>query len=227
MIDEAFFEPANAPNLREVVYEKIKDAITSGVIPAGMKLSELDLSKQFDVSRTPVREAIRQLASTGLVKLVPRRGAYVLLPTKKDVADLYEIRGALESLSLEHLCRRPPEEHLREERDYFTSLGADSKVSEFVKRDIEFHGSIARSADNSYLELMLSRVSSLLTLCRHYALERVDIVKSSLEHVAIIDAVLAHDADNARRLMKLHMDNTRDGLLDYISQHPEATEPTD
>ena len=71
-MDQAIFAPANSPNLREVVYEKIKEAIVSGLIPAGSKLSETELSKQFDVSRTPVREAIRQLAETGLVSLTSR-----------------------------------------------------------------------------------------------------------------------------------------------------------
>jgi len=100
--------PAQNLDLRQIVYEKIKEAIIEGIIPPGERLSEVDLAEQLMVSRTPVREAIRQLAQTGLITLVPRKGAYVTLPTIKDVRDLYELRITLEVLSLEHVCANPP-----------------------------------------------------------------------------------------------------------------------
>lgn len=222
-MDEQIFAPANSPNLREVVYEKIKEAIVTGLIPAGSRLSEIDLSKQFNVSRTPVREAIRQLAETGLVSLTARRGAYILLPTAKDTWDLYEIRNALEMISVEHLCGNPPVEMLMKARGVFEEVSNDWDARKFMVMDEEFHAELSKYARNNYLDFMLNKVSAILQICRHYAIGSIPKVSSSMEHIAIIDAILGRDVDEAREKMRIHLDHTRDGLLEYISLHPEAT----
>lgn len=226
-MENAIFSPASRPNLREVVYEKIKNAIVTGVIPAGSRLSEIDLSKQFDVSRTPVREAIRQLAETGLVTLTARRGAYVLLPTQKDIWDLFEIRKALELIGVEHLCAEPPREFLAKSRDDFEMVSNDWDALKFTLMDEEFHARLSKYADNNFLEFMLERVSSLLQICRHYAIGNIPKASSSMEHIAIIDAIMAGDVEQARESMRRHLDRTRDGIVQYVSMHPEATTPKD
>ena len=219
---EAIFSPANSPNLREVVYERIKDAIITGLIPAGSRLSEIDISKQFNVSRTPVREAIRQLAETGLVSLTARRGAYVLLPTAKDTWDLYEIRSALEMISVEHLCINPPIEVLLKSRNLFEEVSNDWDARRFMLLDEEFHAELSRYAQNNFLDFMLNKVSAILQICRHYAIGSIPKVSSSMEHIAIIDAILERDIESAKEKMKIHLNHTRDALLEYISKHPEA-----
>lgn len=227
-MNEQIFAPANSPNLREVVYDRIKDAIVSGLIPAGSKLSEIELSKQFDVSRTPVREAIRQLAETGLVSLTARRGAYVLLPTAKDTVDLYEIRMALELIAVEHLCINPPVELLEEARESFEEVSNDWDAGKFMKMDEKFHSVLSQNAKNNFLDFMLDKVSALLQICRHYAIGSIPKVSSSMEHIAIIDEILKGDTDVAKEKMRIHLQNTRDGLLEYISLHPEvASYPKD
>ena len=221
-MEEQIFAPANSPNLREVVYERIKDAIVTGLIPAGSKLSEIELSKQFDVSRTPVREAIRQLAETGLVSLAARRGAYVLLPTAKDTVDLYEIRTALELIAVEHLTLDPPREMLLAMRDEFEAVSNDWDAARFTRMDETFHARLSRDADNNYLEFMLDKVGGILQICRHYAIGNIPKASSSREHVAIIDAILSGNAAKAKEKMAVHLRNTRDGVLRYISGHPEV-----
>ncbi len=208
------FAPANTPNLREVVYERIKEAIVTGLIPAGSRLSEIELSRQFDVSRTPVREAIRQLAETGLVSLTARRGACVLLPTAKDIWDLYEIRSALESISVKHLCEDPPREVLLRARHEFEEVSNDWDARRFTEMDEEFHARMSRLAKNNYLEFMLERVSSLLQICRHYAVGSIPKASSSMEHIAIIDAILKGNAQRAHESMITHLERTRDALLE-------------
>jgi len=225
-MEPAIFTPAVMPNLREIVYEQIKDAIVTGLIPAGSRLSELELSRQFDVSRTPVREAIRQLAETGLVSLSARRGAYVLLPTAKDAFDLYEIRNSLESISVEHLCANPPEDFLLRQRSIFEDVSNDWDADWFMKMDEEFHSGMSRIAGNNYLDFMLGKVGDIIQICRHYAIGNIPKANSSKEHIAIVDAILSRDAASAKEQMKLHMERTRDGLIEYITRHPEATEPT-
>lgn len=222
MSEEQVFSPAKSPNLREVVYERIKEAIVNGFIPAGSRLSEIDLSKQFDVSRTPVREAIRQLAETGLVRLTARRGAYVLLPTAKDTWDLYEIRNALELISVEHLCLSKPRDVLLHFRGLFEEVSNDWDARKFMEMDEAFHEALSRNAENDFLDSMLRQVSAIIQICRHYAIGSIPKVSSSMEHIAIIDAILAGDAGTAKEKMRLHLNHTRDALLEYINKHPEA-----
>jgi DNA-binding GntR family transcriptional regulator len=222
-MNQNIFSPADTPNLREIVFEKIKDAIITGLVPAGARLSETDISKQFDVSRTPVREAIRQLAETGLVTLTARKGAYVLLPTPKDVYDLFEIRTALEFISVEHICVNPPEELLREMRKSFEIVSNDWDAGRFMEMDEEFHSELTKNSHNNFLNFMFDKVGAIIQICRHYAIGRIPKVSSSMEHIAIIDAILRRDPGCAREAMRAHLQNTRDGLLEYISAHPEVS----
>lgn len=222
-MSDVMFEPANALNLREIVYHRIKEAIVHGLIPAGAKLSEIELSKQFDVSRTPVREAIRQLAETKLVTLTSRRGAYVLLPTEKDIADLFEIREALELLSVEHLCKSAESAPLIEMKKNFEDVSSDWDSEKFMDMDTAFHEKMSDLANNSYLSFMLGHVSSLLQLCRHYSIGMSPRRASATEHVEIIDAILLHDVELAKSRMKTHLERTRDGLIEYVKTHPELT----
>ena len=226
-MDFAIFTPAVTQNLREVVYNQIKEAIVNCIIPAGSKLSELELSRQFSISRTPVREAIRQLAETGLVSLSSRRGAYVILPTAKDAEDLYEIRYALEAISVERLCASRPEDFLRRARATFEEVSNDWDANRFMKLDTEFHADLWRLAGNNYLGFMLGKVGDIIQICRHYAIGNIPKADSSREHIAIIDAMLSSNAEAARQKLREHIERTRDGLLKYISTHPEATGPAD
>lgn len=208
--------PARNRDLRQIVYDKIKDAIVNGLIPPGEKLSEFDLSQQLEVSRTPIREAIRQLAQTGLVKLVPRKGAFVALPTPKEAEDLYEIRIALEGLALEKICPSPPREELLRYRDMFLSVGPGWTSQQYLERDREFHSFISVQSGNGFLETVLHNVNDLIQLCRHYSVEGVPLKRSSEEHVALIDAILEGNVEMAKERLRRHLKNAVASLTGYI-----------
>jgi DNA-binding GntR family transcriptional regulator len=220
-MSELVFSPARNPDLRQFVYEQIKEAIVEGKIQPGERLSESDLAEKFDVSRTPVREAIRQLSQTGLVRLVPRRGGYVSLPTAKDAADLYEIRIALEMLALDHVCLEPPLEELRRLREQFGQVSNNMDPNEFLAQDRQFHGLLSRTSGNALLQTVLHNVSDLIQLCRHYSIEGVLLVESANEHIQIIDAILAGDTAASKARMTHHLSRAREALIGYILRHPE------
>ncbi|EFQ24192.1 transcriptional regulator, GntR family [Aminomonas paucivorans DSM 12260] len=217
--------PATSTDLRQIVYEKIKEAIVNGLIPAGQRLSEVELAGKLDVSRTPVREAIRQLAQTGLVKLVPRKGAFVALPTPKDASDLYEIRTALETLALEHLCARPPREDLIRFRELFGRITNATPPNAYLEEDRRFHSLLSVRSNNNFLETVLHNVTDLIQLCRHYSIEGVSLEQSCGEHIALIDAILDGDLDTAKVRLRVHLGHAREALVVYIRHHPEALDP--
>ena len=104
--------------LREVVIENIRDAISSGDFPAGMRLTELQLADEMGVSRTPIREAIRNLEQEGLVVMIPRRGAYVADVSIHDINEVYEIRTALETLAAGLAAERIEDSEIEEMDKY-------------------------------------------------------------------------------------------------------------
>ncbi|NLI96797.1 MAG: GntR family transcriptional regulator, partial [Synergistaceae bacterium] len=181
--------PARNVDLRQIVYEKIKEAIVDGIIPPGERLSEVELADRIAVSRTAVREAIRQLAQTGLITLVPRRGAFVTLPTAKDASDLYDLRTALEVMAIEHACKTPPVEELEKFLEKFSHFSDEGDPSLFLAEDRRFHALLRDSTGNRFLNLTLDNVADLIHLCRHYSIENVRLSATCQEHVEVIEAL--------------------------------------
>ena len=217
--------PATSTDLRQIVYGKIKEAIVNGLISPGHRLSEVELAEKLDVSRTPVREAIRQLAQTGLVKLVPRKGAFVALPTPKEASDLYEIRTTLEILALEHLCANPPREELIRFRELFGRITNATPPNAYLDEDRQFHSLLSMRSENRFLETVLHNVTDLIQLCRHYSIEGVSLEQSCAEHIALIDALLDGDLETAKERLREHLGHAREALVVYIRHHPEAQDP--
>lgn len=211
--------PAANQGLRQIVYEKLREAIVDGILSPGSKLSEIELAEQMAVSRTPVREAIRQLAQTGLVTLSPRKGAFVTLPSLKDAADLYELRIALETLAVENLSAAPPLEELRRFRRIFASMTDKTPPSDYVREDRRFHSTLYESVTNRFLALMLNNISDLINLCRSFSVERSPITVFTSGHLAIIDALLDGDVKKAKEESKKHIIMSKEGLLAYLQNH--------
>ena len=132
----------NYQPLREVVFEALRDAIVSRILEPGERLMEVQLAEAMGVSRTPVREAIRRLELEGFVVMIPRRGAYVAQLSLKDIADAFEIRGALEGLAAGLAAERATEDDIEELGRLLVRMSecldsGDTKKA--VDMDIEFH----------------------------------------------------------------------------------------
>lgn len=193
--------------LREVVAEELRRMILRGEVAAGERLTEDRLAAQLGVSRNPVREAIRSLEATGLVEVIPRRGAYVCHPDPDDVRKLLEVRGTLEGFAAETAARTQPD-GLIEELTAIIDEGAEASASgnqiRAAQLHREFHLAIERSTDNPYLlnvaEPLRQRtemVFSLLTDTRGAVSWR--------EHEAVRDAIASGDADRARAMVVEHI----------------------
>ena len=135
--------------LREVVIENIRDAILSGDFPAGMRLTELQLADEMGVSRTPIREAIRNLEQEGLVVMIPRRGAYVADVSIHDINEVYEIRTALETLAAGLAAERIEDSEIEEMDKYLIATRtyvSRLDYAKIVEMDTAFHDVIYKAA---------------------------------------------------------------------------------
>lgn len=212
--------PAKNMDLRQIVYEKIKQAIVSGIIKPGEKLSEVELAEKMAVSRTPVREAIRQLAKTSLVTLAPRKGAYVSLPSVSDAGALYELREELEKFAAALVSANPPEAELREFREIFARMDNSTDPREYLKEDSRFHALIYEASGNRFLMNSLRELVDVINLYRPYSLGDPDYIKRLAQgHVEIIEALLARDEKRVREAMGAHIRMSRVRLEAYLNTH--------
>lgn len=215
--------PAKNVDLRQIVYEKIKEAIVEGIIKPGEKLSEVELANKMAVSRTPVREAIRQLAKTGLVSLTPRKGAFVTVPTLEDASALYELRANLEMFAVTLIAQSPPKKDLEKFRDIFFNMDNDTDPKEYLIQDRKFHNFLYEASGNRFLKGVLLDILDMINLYRPYSLAERNYLKALSEgHIAIIDAILVKDGVKAREEMKEHINLTRSGVEEYLQNHPGA-----
>jgi len=201
-------------SLRGRVFEKLREDILSGVYREKEELREITIGEELGVSRTPVREALRQLELEGLVKIIPNKGAYVTGITPKDVKDIYKIRSMLEGL-----CARWATEHITEAQ--MTELEEIILLSEFhLKKqsgecagqvsefDGRFHKVLYEASNSRILEHMLSDFHKYVKMARRMSVgskERAE--KSIEEHKEILEAIKKKDADLAEEMANRHIMN--------------------
>ncbi len=201
----------NEYSLTEKVYQNLRSDILSGTFRDREELKETALAKTYGVSRTPVREAIRQLALEGLVDTIPNRGAYVHNIHEKDVKDVYAIRSLLEGLAARWAVENITDEQIEamEEVLYMSEYYRRKELWEQVYVcDNKFHDLMYAASGSHLLEHMLRTFHEYVQQVRKSALQNEKRAKSSFEeHAAILEAIKKRQADEAAALAKQHIEN--------------------
>ena len=201
----------------EKVFGLISHAIIEGELPPGASITEPDLAKRYGVSRAPLREALRRLEERQLLERSPYRGMRVVAPSARMIRELYEIREVLEGLA----CRRAAavithddvtrlRTTLAEERGRIVRRAGETAALGTVRRSFNFHTMIAEVAGNQELVQLLNReIWRLLWADYRRRIHRPEALRQGhLEHLQIVRALAAHDADLAELLMRRHIANT-------------------
>lgn len=206
------------PTLREKILENIRDAIISGSLKAGCKVSEPELAERFGISRTPIREAFRQLESEGYLTVIPRRGAVVSEFNLKEVEDFYAIKSILEGYAARRACERLSErdlERLQAINQRLAELAETNDVKNFFKVHDEFHAVFINAADNEKLKEMICSLITRFQRLRHMSLSLPGRMKVSVqEHEKILDAFRRKDGDSAAGLVQKNAEYGGRVLLD-------------
>jgi DNA-binding GntR family transcriptional regulator len=189
----------------------MREEILKETLRPGSKLTEQQLSKRFDVSRTPIREAIGRLESEGLVETIPNRGAFVLGLSATDVADLFEIRKHYEVIAVRKAAGRATKKDLEkfdESMEFMRHYTERDDLRKMKRINTDFHATIYRTAGSRLLHVSISRVSTYLNLSAHTkGYRREHLAEILAEHERIYRAVKARDAAGAAAAMEEHMDN--------------------
>lgn len=196
-------------SLRGRVFHRIREDILSGKYHESEELKEATIGAEYGVSRTPVREALRQLELEGLVKIIPNKGAYVTGISDKDTRDIYVIRSYLEGLAARWACEHISEAEIDslEEVVYLSEFHAKKKhYEQLVELDNKFHESIYRASGSKILEHQLTTFHQYLERFRKKSLKIEErALRSNGEHLAILEAMRRRDGDLAEKLAHEHI----------------------
>ena len=199
-------------------YQAIRRRILDNVYPPGHQALESVLAEDLGVSRTPVREALIRLANEGLVEVIPRHGMRVLSVSPVDMREIYEVLTALESAAAEMLARRKPanvelQPLVDATRDMGRALKADD-LDAWARADERFHKGLVELAGNRTLIDAVARLDDRVHRARMFALRlRPKPVKSTREHIAMLDRIRAGDAAGVVDVNRAHRERANRELL--------------
>ena len=204
-------------SLRGRVFHKLREDILNGKYKENDELREVAIGEELGVSRTPVREAFRQLELEGLIQIVPNKGAYVTGITRKDVQDIYMIRSLLEGLCARWATENITEEQMAEmEENIFLSKFHAEKghYDQLAELDNRFHEILYEACNSKMLEHQLRDFHQYVLRVRKKTLSNVNRgKKSNEEHEQIMEAIKAKDADRAEALANAHMINAYNNMV--------------
>jgi DNA-binding GntR family transcriptional regulator len=206
--------------LSDRIRNALTDEINSGALAAGLALEEQQLADRFGASRTPVREALRQLAVSGLVEVRGRRGVVVARMTPERIMDMFETSAEVEAMCVRIATYRmtPLERsHLIELHEASLKMVEANDIDAYDAFNREFHECIYRATHNSFLAEQAQDVRSRLSAFRRTQLRQGErIHRSREEHEAVMQAIAEGDGDTAARRMRAHMLNAATALQRYI-----------
>jgi len=178
--------------LREKILETIREAIISGALKPGEKVAEPELAERFGISRTPIREAFRQLESEGYLTVSPRKGAVVVSFSQKDVEEFYAIKSILEGYAARRACENLSDkeiDRLQNINEKLRALSGNGDIKNFFKIHNDFHDLFIKAADNDKLYELISNLVGKFQRLRIASLSLPGRMKVSVEeHEKIIDA---------------------------------------
>jgi DNA-binding GntR family transcriptional regulator len=199
--------------LYQEVAERLRQRIYAHELSPGSWIDEQALAEGYGISRTPLREALKVLASEGLVNLIPRRGCYVTEISERDLDEIFPLLALLEGRCAAEATRRAKPADIKrlvaihETLERHTTQG---NLEAFFEVNQAFHAEIQRLADNRWLMQVISDLRKVLKLTRHHSLSREGRMQQSRdEHRDIMAAIRAGQPDAAERAMQIHLANGR------------------
>jgi DNA-binding GntR family transcriptional regulator len=192
--------------LREKILETIRDAILKGTLQPGERVSEPELAERFGISRTPIREAFRQLESEGYLKVIPRKGAVVASLSERDIEEFYAIKSILEGyaarIAAENLTQKDIE-RLESINEKLQQIAEDGDVKNFFRVHNEFHELFIKAAGNDKLAELIQQLVMKFNRLRLASLSQPGRMEISVqEHKKIIKAFKSHDGEKADNLVR-------------------------
>lgn len=198
--------------LRDQIFTNLRRDIIEGKYEKGDILVESEIAKNFGVSRTPIREVLRQLELEGLVESVPNKGVFIQGISEEDIKDIYEIRTVLEGLAGRRAAENITNEQielLKETCDLMEFYTEKDNLEKVAKYNTRFHEIIFEASNSRFLKNMLNLLQDYVTKMRRHSLKQPGRAQKALEeHKAILSALENKDSALASKLLTEHVKNS-------------------
>ena len=198
-------------SLKDRIYVSLREAITSMNIydeEAQLRLDERELSEKLAISRTPIREALARLEQEGLVRIVPRKGVYIVRKTKAEILEMITVWAALESMAARLIIEQASDEEIASLRKLFATFQdgqLQAKIDEYSDTNVEFHQTLLKLSLCQLLQDMADQLFIHLRSIRARTIAEGERAKRSIiDHLHIIEALEARDTELAERLVREH-----------------------
>lgn len=208
--------PIVQPVLYQQVADRLRDMIQKGRLQSGAWIDEVQLTQELGISRTPLREALKVLATEGLVRLEPRRGSFVNELSMKDLDDIFPLMAMLEGRCAYEAAHKARQEDLDKLEPLHATLQRHAQagdIDNYYETNAQIHEAVQGLADNHWLSDMVSSLRKLLSLSRWQSLSLPGrITQSCAEHLAIFQALKARDGEQAEAITRTHLMRQLDAL---------------
>jgi DNA-binding GntR family transcriptional regulator len=211
-------------NLTTLAYNSIKEYILEGRLDENSRLTEEFLSTQLGISKSPIREALNRLETEGLIRIEPRKGALLRKLSPEEVAELYDLREALEAHVVRTAKLGPAliselRASLKRQRQ---QLKANDRTH-YIEEDVHFHAVLAQATGNGHLCAVLENLQNQIWLSRRNS---YDLSSSTAPdfHEAILEALDANDRVKGEAVMREHIQNVKGRLVDFLENREQLAE---
>jgi DNA-binding GntR family transcriptional regulator len=223
--DDLSMRVQTLPGLREQVAERLRMAIATGKFPAGTRLIERELCEMMGVSRTSLREALRELQTDGLITLQPNRGLSVSVITEKTARSIYEVRAMLEGLAARLFARNATSEQIKALRQSVNRLAEvyeNFSAEEFIAAKTRFYDVLLEGAGNEVAADMLRRIHTRASQLRVVSLSSSERAHQSIRELRdFVDALEKRDEELAWRLCVAHVEAAAAAALGSIAAYSQ------
>ncbi|MFN0263240.1 GntR family transcriptional regulator [Tepidamorphus sp. 3E244] len=218
LVDQA--RPIERRTLHDELVERVRALVVEGVLAPGEKIPERELCERFGVSRTPLREALKVLASDGLVQLTPNRGATVARLTVADLEDVFPVMGALEALAGELACQNITDAQIAHIQDVHRQMVANyeaRKLPEYFELNQRIHELILDAAGNRTLSTQYSSLAQRMRRARFMAnMSDARWKQAVIEHEEIMSALQSRNGEALAQILKDHLQNKFNSVRKWL-----------
>lgn len=222
MPSHSLFDQVSHGSLGNKIFDVLRDRILNDEYEHGQKLNELTLANELKISRTPIREALKQLELEGLVESIPNKGVYVKGFSPRDIDDMFEIRLALEGLAIQLAIDRMDEVHLAKIKDvfelmeFYTLKKDQDKINDL---NILYHETIYQATQSQYFEQLLKDIHYYVSVTSRHSIKQPERLETAIvEHKAILDAIVASDKELAKETIQKHIRKTQVLVRNYYAK---------
>lgn len=196
-------------NLHDMLVTGIREMVIAGALRPGDKIPEQDLCRRFGVSRTPLREALKVLASEGMLQLLPRRGAIVATVSPEEIDELFPVMAALEALAGELVCKRATDadiDRLQGLHDQLMAAYQANDEASYLQANRRFHETLVAVAGNATLTTTYTQILMRTRVFRFVARKSPENWQAAVrDHQSIMEALSSRNATRLSRLLRRHV----------------------